>query len=154
MRYLATTSTAVATFLFLAVAARADITICNEFRAPIHVAFAFEEQGNFTAAGWWNVEPNACQPANFPFQSAVLYYTAHSDSYRDGRATSRDHWGNKMKLYVTSKKFNFDGAERSRSGATPDMFSLYDVPQGYHGSGTITFHFVPGSTTINAKMGQ
>ena len=36
MRYLATTSTAVATFLFLAVAARADITICNEFRAPIH----------------------------------------------------------------------------------------------------------------------
>jgi uncharacterized membrane protein len=154
MRYFATTGTAVATFLFLAVAAHADITICNEFRAPIHVAFAYEDQGSFIAAGWWNVEPNDCRPADFPFQGATLYYTAHSDSYRNGSATSRDHWGNKVKLYVTGKKFNFDNAQRPRSGATSDMFSLYDVPQGYSGSGTFTFHFVPGSTTINAKMGQ
>jgi len=142
-------ATAFAAFFVLASAAKADVVICNDIRAPIHVAFAYQDRDGFTASGWWNVEGNECRPVDFLFDGDTLYYSANSDGYRDGRETSRDHWGNKRELFVTRAKFGFENADRSRRGTRPEMFSSYDVPQAYLGKPTkITFHFVHGSTSI------
>jgi len=152
---LTTAATAIAAFLILGSVAKADVVVCNDIDAPIHVAFAYQAQDGFTASGWWNVEANECRPVDFLFDGSTLYYSADSDRYRDGRMISRDHWGNKRELFVTRAKFDFDNADRSRRGTRPEMFSLYDIPQGYLGKpATITFHFVHGSTTINIKGKQ
>jgi uncharacterized membrane protein len=155
MRRLVTATTTIAIFLVLGSVAEADITVCNDIRAPIHVAFANQAEDGFSASGWWNVEPNDCKPVDFPFEGAVLYYSADSDEYRDGRATSRDHWGNKVRLFVTRTRFDFDNAERSRRGTRAEMFSSYEVPPSYLGKpAAITLHFTHGSTTINVKAGK
>jgi uncharacterized membrane protein len=134
----------------LGLAAQAEIIVCNDFRVPIAAAFARQVQGSFVAAGWWRVAANDCQPAEFPFESTTLYYAADSDNYPDGRNTSRDHWGSNVRLFVTSQKFNFDGADRPRRGANAEMFTAYEIPPQHLGKpATITFHFVHGSTTIN-----
>jgi hypothetical protein len=73
----------------LSSAALADISVCNDFRARIRVALASENGGAFPAAGWWAVDPKACRDVAFPFQGAVLYYTADSDPYREGNKTLR-----------------------------------------------------------------
>ena len=155
VRRLATALAAIAISLGFAAAAKAEIMVCNDIDAPIHVAFAYPDQDGVTASGWWNVESNSCQRVDFQFRGGMLYYAANSDSYRDGRATSRDHWGNKERLFVTRAKFDFDNAERSRRGTRPEMFSSYELPPSYQGKpATITFHFVHGSTTISASTGK
>jgi uncharacterized membrane protein len=155
MRHLATVPWTIGAFLVLGSAAWADITVCNDFRAPIHVAFAYQNQGNFTAAGWWSVEPNACEAVDFAFQGSTLYYAADSDEYKDGRFTKRDHWGNKVKLFVNKKNFNSDNAGDSRHGAKAEMFSLAEIAQVVPGKPPkITFHFTPGNTSITVKQSQ
>jgi uncharacterized membrane protein len=146
-------SIAVGTALFLMGSpARAGVIVCNDFQAPIHVAFA---DGNFTAAGWWTVAPNDCKPAEFPVLGTMLYYAADSDSYRDGRDTKHDHWGNKIKLFVTARKFNLENVDRPSRGADLTMFSTYQIPEEFLGRPTeITFRFVHGSTTVNIKTTQ
>jgi uncharacterized membrane protein len=154
-RRLATVTTAVAISLILGAAAKADIMVCNDIAAPIHVAFAYPDRDGFTASGWWNIESNECQRVDFQFQGPTLYYSADSDGYRDGRATSRDHWGNKEKLFVTRTKFDFDNADRSRRGTRAELFSSYEIPPSYLGKPTaITFHFIHGSTNINISTGK
>ena len=149
MRCLAIVTAAIVTLLFIGSEAQAEISVCNDFRARIHVAFAYQNQRNFPAAGWWSVEPNTCQTVDFPFQGSTLYYAADSDDYKDGRETAHDHWGNKIKLFVSDKKFDFDDADSPRRGATAEMFSLYEIPQSYLGKPTtIAFHFVSGNTNI------
>jgi len=151
-KFLNLAATAIAAFLVLGSAAKADIVVCNDIEAPIHVAFAYQARDGITAAGWWNVDANECRPVDFLFEGTTLYYSANSDGYRDGRMMSRDHWGNKEELFVTKAKFDFDNAERSRRYTRPQMFSPYEVPQGFVGKpATITLHFVHGSTTINIK---
>src|SRR6516165_8549374 len=148
MRCLAAFAT-IAVFVFVESGAKADISVCDDFRARIQVAFAYQSQRNVPASGWWSVEPNACQTVDFSFQGATLYYAADSDDYKDGTATSRDHWGNKIKLFVGDMKFDFDDAQTPRSGTTTKMFSLYEIPQQFLGKPTtITFHFVSGKTNI------
>ena len=143
-------ATAIAAFLILGSAAKADVVVCNDIRAPIHVAFAYQARDGVTASGWWNVEANECRPVDFLFEGSAFYYSANSDSYRDGREVSRDHWGNKEMLFVTKTKFDFDDAAHSRRGTRPQMFSTYEIPQSFQGKpATITLHFVHGSTTIN-----
>jgi uncharacterized membrane protein len=155
MRRLVTATVAIAILLVLGSIAEADIMVCNDIGAPIHVAFANRVQDSFSASGWWSVGPNDCIPVDFQFQGTTLYYSADSDDYRDGRATSRDHWGNKVRLFVTRTKFDFDNADRSRRGTRAEMFSSYDVPQSYsEKSAVITFRFIHGSTTISAKTGK
>jgi uncharacterized membrane protein len=94
MRCLATATSIIAAFLLRGSAAPADIVVCNDFRAPIHLAFASQDKGRFNAAGWWTVAPKACHTVDFAFRGATLYYTAgDSDSYQDGSETSKVHWG-------------------------------------------------------------
>jgi uncharacterized membrane protein len=140
---------AVAIFLFAGAQAKAELSVCNDFRARIHVAFAYANQRDVPASGWWSVEPNACQTIDFKFEGATLYYTADSDKYNDGRATSHDHWGNKIKLYVRDTKFDFDDAQTRHRDTTGEMFSSYVIPEQFVGKFTkIEFHFVSGKTNI------
>ena len=143
---------AVAVFLAAGSAARAEISICNDFRARIHVAFGYQNQRSIPASGWWVIEPNVCQRVEFTYQGATLYYTAESDEYQEGAGTSHDHWGNKISLYVTDRRFDVDDAQTPRSGATTKMFSLYQIPPQYLGKpASIAFHFSSGSTNITIK---
>jgi uncharacterized membrane protein len=156
MRRFAMTAAAVAAFVLLGSSARADITVCNQFRAPVKVALAYEDQGTFTAAGWWRVEPDACEPVDFAFQGAKLYYAADSDKYKDGRFTKQDHWGNKVKLYVKRGQFTIENADRPRGGAKAEMFSSTDIPQPGAGqtSPSIKLTFTSGSTIITTGRGK
>ncbi len=154
MRRLATATSMIAAFLLLGSAARADIMVCNDFRAPIHVAFASKNKGGFSAAGWWTVAPKDCQAVNFAFRGATLFYTADSDSYQVGNAVGQNHWGNVVQLFVTSEDFKLDNADVSRDGAKAEKFSLAEIPPLFGGNPvTITIHFSQGSVTVNAAAG-
>jgi tetratricopeptide (TPR) repeat protein len=121
------------------------ISICNEVSATIHVAFAVESQGHFTAAGWWNVDPNKCEPANFNFEGTTLYYAANSDT---------DHWGGETSLYIADQIFNFTGAEKNRSGAHAEKFNALVLSPGDLALKqlTLTFHFGANyMTDVNIK---
>jgi uncharacterized membrane protein len=147
-----TVSWTVLAFLLLGGVAKADVTVCNDFRAPIHVVFAYPDHDDFTATGWWNVGSNSCQTADFVFQGNDLYYAADSDDYKDGRFTKHDHWGNKVKLFVNKDNFKSDNAKHSRRGAKAEMFSLVQVSQPDPAKPPkITFHFMPGKTSIDIK---
>ncbi len=147
-RLLATSSTIVA--LFSVSAAQADIKVCNDFRTPIHVAFASQDKGSFTAAGWWTVAPKACQAVDFTFKGTTLYYTADSDSYQIGNTSNQNHWGNVVQLFVTSGDFKSDNAEISRGDAKAEKFSLAEIPAKY-GKNPVstTLRFAQGSVTMN-----
>jgi uncharacterized membrane protein len=135
-----------------AAGARAEMSVCNDFQAPIRLALAYEDQGRFVASGWWRAAPGACARVDFAYSGATLYYTADSDSYRDGRFTKRDHWGNKLKLYVETKDFRTVDAAAKRRGAQPAMFSSTSFnapPPGK--TANITFRFKSGGTTIEMK---
>jgi uncharacterized membrane protein len=153
MHRLAATATIVATLLFAGSAAGADISVCNEFHARIHVAFGYQNQRNIPASGWWVIEPNVCDKVEYFFQGSTIYYTAESDDYQDGSATSHDHWGNKISLFVTNTRFDVDDAQAPRSGATTKMFSLYEIPPQYLGKpASIAFHFRSRNTDITIKL--
>lgn len=136
----------------LSSAAFADISVCNDFRVRIRVALASENGGAFPAAGWWAVDPKACRDVDFPFQGAVLYYTADSDPYREGNKTLQDHWGNKKELFVGAKDFKFDRAEQRQPGGKPAKFSFATVSEKLQSKPmSIVIRFVSGNTSITVK---
>jgi uncharacterized membrane protein len=155
MHRFVTTASVVAALLLFGSAARAGVTVCNEFPATIHVAFASQDNGSYTAAGWWTVPQNACQEVGFTLQGDTLYYAANSDEYKSGRDTKRDHWGNKLQLFVSSKKFNFTDAAKARPGAKAEMFSFAKMAQQPPGKNVaITMHFKQSGTSIEFKPTQ
>ena len=134
-------------------AAGSDISVCNGFATRVYVAFADQNQGNFTAAGWWSVDPNKCESADFAFSGATLYYAADSDQFRQGNNTVSDHWGGGTSLYISSQKFNIDNAQLNRSGAKSENFSSIQLtPQQQANPVSIVFHFVPGNTKIDVTI--
>jgi tetratricopeptide (TPR) repeat protein len=133
-------------------ASGSEISVCNGFSVRIYVALAFPIQGNFTAAGWWSVDPNQCTAPDFAFQGATLYYAADSDNFSQGGKTGQDHWGGTTNLFVSSLKFNYADAQTDRSGAHGEMFSSVQLsPQLQNTPVTITFHFVPGNTNVDIE---
>jgi tetratricopeptide (TPR) repeat protein len=151
MNRLVGVASALAALLLLDAAPGSEISICNDFKARIYVALAFEDQGNFTGAGWWTVEPNKCEPAVFPFPGGSLYYAADSDQYPAANVgTSQDHWGNKTNLFITTKRFNFDHAERNRPDTSGELFSSVSVPDEQPTKPLkITLHFLPGKSSVS-----
>src|SRR5690349_20791905 len=118
MHRLAKSAPLTAAILLLGSPASAEIKICNEFLATVHVAFAEQDKDGYRTAGWWVVPKDTCRDADFELHGDTLYYTADSDSYKSGRDTKHDHWGNKLKLFVGgSNQFSYSNAEKSRRGA-------------------------------------
>ena len=153
MRRFARLTTATILSFGLCAAAHADIVACNDFRAPIRVALAYEREGGIASAGWWRVEPNACRDIDFAFAGATLYYTADSEPYKDGSKTFRDHWGNKKELFIPSKDFKTNEANRKERNAKPVMFSQTELsPQQQAKPVVITYRFSSGTTTTNIKF--
>lgn len=150
MRRVTTTASAIAAWLALGSAAHAGVTICNEFHAPTRVAFAYQDKDGYTAAGWWRVAKDACQEVDFTPQSDTFFYAANSDSYKSGRDTKRYHWGNKLRLFVSDKDFNFTNAEKSRRGTKAEMFSPTNITTSQTNT-SITIRLKEGGTTIESK---
>lgn len=135
-----------------ATTASTDISVCNDFKARLRVALAYEADGSFHASGWWAINPKACRTVDFPFRGSILYYTADSDSYREGGKTLRDHWGNKKELYVSDRDFEFDHAGERRTNSRAAMFSLATISERLQSKPiSITIRFTSGSTTISMK---
>jgi uncharacterized membrane protein len=154
-RHCVLAASAVAISLLLAPAASANVTVCNEFLASIHVAFANETGGSYTASGWWTVAKDSCQDVDFTLQGDTLYYAANSDDYKVGRDTKHDHWGNKVQLFVSTGKFNLTNAEKNRRGAKPVMFSSATATQQTPSTVVaITVHFKSGGTSISFTSKQ
>lgn len=152
MRFATLTTASVFSLGFYA-AAYADIVACNNFRAPICLALAYDSDGGVASAGWWRLEPNSCRDIDFAFKGASLYNTADSEPYKDGGKTYRDHWGNKKELFVSSKDFKTNEAHRRWRGAKPMMFSQTELsPQQQAKPVVITYHFTPGRTTTEIKF--
>lgn len=151
MRCLATAVAFLASLLALGSGAQAGMTICNDFRATIFAAFAYEDQGHFIAAGWWSAAPNACAPVDFAFPGATFDYAADSDKHQEGGKTVRYHWGDRANLFVTDAKFNFDHAESARASARAEMFSATAISQILVGNPyTVTIHFKQGGAEIDS----
>jgi uncharacterized membrane protein len=143
-------------WIFLGSGAQAGTTICNKYPLPIHVALASAAGGSYSASGWWTVAPNACDGVDFALQGNTIYYAGDSDSFVKDGVSQHFHWGAKVQLYVSSDKFNFTGAEKSRSGTKPEMFDAADVslnPQPKVTAITITFTETQGST-VNVVPGN
>ncbi len=152
MRNVAITTTTLGFALVFAAAARADITVCNEFDTTIHVAFASQVDSGYSAAGWWTVGPNDCQTTDYVLQGDTLYYTADSDSYRNGRGTAKDHWGNVLKLYVSKNQFTYPNADQRQRGAKTEMFSSASLAKPNDSQTlSVTVHFKSGGTSIESK---
>ncbi len=155
MPYPVTTVSVAAALLLLGTAARADVKVCNEFVTTVHVAFASHDDAGYRTEGWWTVPKDTCQDIDFTFSGNTLYYTAHSDEYRSGRFTKRDHWGNKLQLFVGSKKFSFTNADQRRRGAKADMFSSASGSSQLSPEAVVvTVHFKSGGTTVEFKPKQ
>lgn len=131
-------------------AAQASITVCNEFHTSARVAFAYQDKDGYTAAGWWRVAKDACQEVDFTPQGDTFFYTADSDTYKSGRDTKRYHWGNKLRLFVSDKDFNFTNAEKSRRGTNAEMFSPTNITAPQMNT-LITIRLKEGGTTIESK---
>jgi uncharacterized membrane protein len=134
-------------------AAYADIIVCNDFRARVRVALAFEGPSGVASAGWWIVEPSACKDIDFVFPGGSFYYAADSDSYKEGRNTMKDHWGNKKELFVPTKDFKTDDAGRKRRDAKPVKFSEVRLSEQQQSKPVlITLRFSSGTTTTQIKF--
>ncbi len=152
MNRLVTYALAAATLALAGNAAHADVTVCNDFGAPVYVALAADESGAVHAAGWWSVDPHECKGVDFAFQGTSLYYTADSAPYRAGGATNRDHWGNKRALYVAKSRFSSDDAQVRRPGTRQSLFGEAVVGGQLRGKPvSVTLRFSPGSTTVSMK---
>ena len=46
--------------LSLAAPAHADFTVCNKTQHAVMVAIGFQKDGDWSSAGWWRVQPQAC----------------------------------------------------------------------------------------------
>jgi uncharacterized membrane protein len=151
MRGPATVAAAVAALLALSSAARANISVCNDHSATIHVALANQVNGSYTASGWWTVPKNACQVVDFTLQNSTFYYVAVSDD--------NEHWGNKVQLYVSTNmtgKFNYANADKSRSGAKAEMFGSASMGQDQSLSklATLTLHIKNDGSSIEFTTKQ
>jgi tetratricopeptide (TPR) repeat protein len=133
-----------------------EISICNEFSVAVYAAFAIESQGHYTAAGWWNVDPNKCAPANFNFgNAAAIYYTADSASFQNGNDTLTEHWGSETNLYLIDQKFNFTDAEQNQNGRHAEKFTAVALtPEQLATNLVLTFHFTTTGTSIDMKGTQ
>jgi uncharacterized membrane protein len=132
--------------------ARADVVICNDFRAAIKAAIAHEDKGSFTSEGWWRVEPNACR--DVPFSGVDFFYTAESDKYRDGGAQKQDSWGKGRQFHVGTGAgtFKLENAERSRRGARARQFTKVTIDERFRTQPFIaTLRFKSGSTSVEVK---
>src|SRR5258707_2511832 len=104
------------------------------------------------AGGPSNRMPAAPSTSRSRARRTALYYAADSASYRSGRATAKDHWGNKRPLFVSNQSFDTNNAEQRRRGTRMALFSEAVVAQALRSKPVeITLRFSPGNTTINMK---
>jgi uncharacterized membrane protein len=149
MRSVAATAVALA-MLPLASPALADVTVCNDFRAAISVALAYEEGGSFASQGWWKVAPGAC--SDLPFKGFDFFYAGESDWYREGGGRKRDIWGKGRNFYVGKGTFKFDNAEQSRRGARSIAFTKITVDERLRSKPhLVTVRFRSGGTNVEVK---
>ena len=121
-------------------ASGSSISICAGYSTQISVAFAYQKIRGISTPqdGGALTQIHANRPT-FRSQGAALYYATNAAQY---------HWGNKVNLYVSAQKFNYDNAQLNRTGAQSEMFSLLELTAQQQSSPvTITLHFIAGNTT-------
>lgn len=90
------------------------LNFCNKYAETVYVAFAFQQNGDWTSAGWLKVASNTCRAARV----VANYYRAETESRSLGGGASEQHtWGTTRRFCVGDAKFMFHHADAPCSGA-------------------------------------
>lgn len=151
---LAVSPLALAAVLAAAAPARADVVVCNDLQAALHVAIAYQDAGSVTSHGWWRVEGRQCR--ELPFSPLDFFYAAESEQYWEGGKIVQHTWGRGRRLFVGSGKwhqFKLARAEQARQGAREIGFTSFAVGEAHRAKPhVVTIRFRPGTTTVETRL--
>lgn len=83
--------------------AKADFVVCNDTQSRIGVALGYKDDIGWGSEGWWNIQPESCEPLiNGELNSQ--YYFIHAIDYDKG-----GEWSGEYQLCVSSKSFTIRG---------------------------------------------
>ena len=94
-----------ATLIFMATDARADLKLCNSSASRVGVAIGYQDPTGWATEGWWNIASQTCEtllkgavPSRFVYVHAVDYD-------RGGE------WGGKNDMCTADKSFAIRGVQ-------------------------------------------
>lgn len=99
-------------FLFLTIAtlvffsndpAKADLVVCNDTESRIGVSIGYKDQSGWGSEGWWNIQPEKCQPI-LAGELESQYYYLHAIDYDLG-----GEWSGGHQMCVTAESFTIRG---------------------------------------------
>lgn len=105
--------------------ADASLEFCNQAnKGKIYVALAYSVgEGNWQSEGWLNLEPGECAIAlSGDLRNRYYYYFAETDGDYE--------WRGDYKFCVSSKKFDFTGADKSCEGANARWEEFHEMDTG------------------------
>ena len=71
---------ALASVVFAAAPARAELTICNQTEKPLSIAIGYKSDADWMSEGWWNVATGACQAViDGDLENRHYYYRDFND---------------------------------------------------------------------------
>ena len=98
-------------------AAQAGVDFCNEFKHPIFVAVAYDDNGDWVANGWKKIATGECLTDPFTLSVKKFYYRAETDWIRNGSSKTQWTWGKGGGPFsVVNGSFTFHHADARRKG--------------------------------------
>lgn len=92
-------------FVCSAVAARADLRLCNSTSSRIGVAIGYQDQNGWATEGWWNIASHTCETLlKGSVPSRYLY--VHAVDYDRG-----GEWAGESFMCTTDKSFAIRGVQ-------------------------------------------
>ncbi len=89
-KYIYGLSAFIAIFFSLTASSQADLVICNETSSRIGVSIGYKDDNGWGSEGWWNIQPEKCQPI-LSGELVSQYYYLHAIDYDLGGEWSGDH---------------------------------------------------------------
>lgn len=103
LKFVAALSVAGFASLFTIENAQAGFRLCNKTDSRIGVAIGYKTDEGWSTEGWWNINPNECQPViDGPLE--YRYYYFHALDYDQGGV-----WGGPAYMCTSRREFTIDG---------------------------------------------
>jgi len=85
--------------------AEAELSVCNDSQSRIAIAIGYKEGGTWVTEGWWNLQPDTCEPILQPPLDERFYYIFARDWDTGG------DWGGATPMCTQTKVFTIRGVE-------------------------------------------
>jgi len=122
--------------------AQAEVSFCNKINAPIFVSVAYNENGEWIARGWEQIDPGSCLADAFELHVSQFFFRAETDwiNVRGGKVqhTWADEKG--ARFSIVNDSFTFHHADVQQRGSRLATFSSSIRTATGEVSGTITFN--------------